>query len=261
MRTLQENINQVNSDFNAIKAKIIESGVEVAEGTKTEEYAAKVGKVYEAGKKAEYDKYWENYQTNGDRVNYYAAFCGPGWTIDNFKPKYDIQPTSCGIMFYMSTIRGDLVEILDSCGVTLDTSKSTNLASAFANTFLTRVGVINATNATALNQLFYTSSYLQTVEKLILKSDGTNTFSGNAFHYCTALTNITIEGVIGQDGFAVQHSTKLSKESITSIINALSTTTSGLTLRLSKTAKEAAFTEDEWNELRATKTNWAITLE
>lgn len=227
-------------------------------------------KVYEAGKQAEYDKFWDNYQTSGDRVNYYAAFCGPGWTIDNFKPKYDIPPTSCGIMFYMSTIRGDLVEILNTCGVTLDTSKSTNMSSMFANTFLTRVGVIDATNATALNQLFYTSSYLQTVEKLILKEDGTNTFSGNAFHYCTALTNITIEGVIGQNGFAVQHSTKLSKASITSIINALSTTTSGLVVQISKTAVNSAFetsvgakdgvNSDEWKALIATKTNWTISL-
>lgn len=52
MATLQENIRRVNSDFQAIKAKIVEKGVEVADGTKTSEYASKVDAVYEAGKKA-----------------------------------------------------------------------------------------------------------------------------------------------------------------------------------------------------------------
>ena len=39
----EQNIDQVNSDFQAIKSKLIECGVEVADGTKTAEYAKKVG--------------------------------------------------------------------------------------------------------------------------------------------------------------------------------------------------------------------------
>lgn len=63
---------------------------------------------------------------------------------------------------------------------------------------------------------------------------------------------------------------KLSKPSITSIINCLSTTTSGLTVTLSKTAVNNAFetsegvadgsTSQEWLNLVATKTNWTISL-
>jgi hypothetical protein len=66
--------------------------------------------------------------------------------------------------------------------------------------------------------------------------------------------------VIGQKNFNVHWSPKLSKASIESIINALSSTTSGLTVTISKTAKEAAFTSAEWSALIATKSNWTISL-
>lgn len=49
MATLEENVRQVNSDFNAIKTEIVNAGVEVAEGTKTEEYSIKVRQVYKKG--------------------------------------------------------------------------------------------------------------------------------------------------------------------------------------------------------------------
>lgn len=67
------------------------------------------------------------------------------------------------------------------------------------------------------------------------------------------------EGTIS-NSLNMQWSTKLTKASITSIIEHLSTTTSGLTLTLPKTAKEAAFTTDEWVVIVAAKSNWNISL-
>jgi hypothetical protein len=54
--------------------------------------------------------------------------------------------------------------------------------------------------------------------------------------------------------------TKLTKASITSIINGLSADTSELTVTLSKTAVNTAFTDEEWATLIATKPNWTISL-
>ena len=54
--------------------------------------------------------------------------------------------------------------------------------------------------------------------------------------------------------------TKLTKASLTSIINGLSAETSGLTVSLSKTAVNNAFTDEEWATLIATKSNWTISL-
>lgn len=44
---LQENINQVNSDFQKIKSAIIESGVSVEDGTPTSELGDKIKDIYE----------------------------------------------------------------------------------------------------------------------------------------------------------------------------------------------------------------------
>ncbi len=52
----------------------------------------------------------------------------------------------------------------------------------------------------------------------------------------------------------------LSKKSITSIINVLSDTAFEQTVTFKKTAKEAAFTDDEWTELTSTKPNWTFSL-
>ena len=58
----------------------------------------------------------------------------------------------------------------------------------------------------------------------------------------------------------IHWSENLTKASITSIINGLSTETSGLTVTLSKTAVDNAFEDAEWSELEATKPNWTISL-
>ena len=49
MGLLNENIAQTISDFNDIKSKIIENGIEVPDGTKTSEYAGKIDDVYDEG--------------------------------------------------------------------------------------------------------------------------------------------------------------------------------------------------------------------
>ena len=86
-----------------------------------------------------------------------------------------------------------------------------------------------------------------------------NTLFTSTFIQCNALENLTIDGTIGQNNFNLKDSTKLSKASIESVIDALSTTTSGLTVTFSKTAVDNAFTADEWAALKATKSNWDIT--
>jgi hypothetical protein len=67
-------------------------------------------------------------------------------------------------------------------------------------------------------------------------------------------------GTVSVSGLNLQWSTKLSKASITSIINCLSSTTSGLSITLSKTAVDNAFTAEEWAALENTKHNWTIAL-
>lgn len=215
---------------------------------------------YEAGKKAEYDAFWDAHQANGTRTNYANTFAC--WALENIYPKYDMKPTTTYMMFRAAggSTGGhlDLAERLDECGVILDTSECGTFQYMFYESRITRVGVIDTRGAASLNDIFDYSS-IQTIDKLILRDDGSQGISGT-FKACAGLINIVIEGVIGQNGWNLQWSKNLSKTSITSIINAISTTTSGLTVTLSKTAKEAAFTTDEWAALIATRTNWTISL-
>ena len=220
----EKNIDQVNSDFRYIKTKLIECGVEVEDGTRTADLAEKVGEVYEAGRKSEHDEFWDGYQTNGDRVNYNYGFYNRGWTDASFKPKYNITPTRATQMFAESNI-SDLVGILENCGVTLDLSQTTNIYMTFYwCQSLTRVPVVDTRSSTNDTQtlycLFGQDAKLRSIEKLILKPDGSQSFN-ITFSGCINLEEIRIEGVIGKNGFNVQECIRLSHDSLMSIINAL----------------------------------------
>lgn len=167
-----------------------------------------------------YDAFWDVYQNNGERRDHRFAFAGIGWTADTFKPKYDIVIGNGQYMFRYSKINADLVEILENQGVILTTSAITNTDRTFADCQFTHIGVLDFSNVTSINTTFANSSNLETIDKIILKDDGSNTFS-SVFTNLTALKNITFEGVIGKNGISFQWSNSLTHESLVSIINAL----------------------------------------
>lgn len=262
MTRYERNVNQVNADFTAIKNKLIEAGVDVPAGTPTADYAEKVGTLYNRGKQAEYDAFWDSYQQNGDRVDYRHAFAGLCWTNDIFKPKYDIKPVGNGnagyMMFRDSNLEGDMVELLNRTGVKLDVSGISGGPQYIFSLCrrITRWGELDCSNFTALDSAFNNSFLLNKIDKLIVNSETkfSSTFTG-----CTALKDITFGGVIGQN-IDFSSCTQLSKASITDIINHLSDDIAGKTLTLSKTAVNNAFTADEWSALESSKQNWTITL-
>lgn len=237
-------------------------------GEKLKKIAENEPKVYEAGreagKKAEYDAFWDVCQNNGKRNDYQYAFANVGWKDENFKPKYDmILKAGYGgtNMFGMSYIT-DLSSALERQGVKLDTSNCGYMASMFSLAKVTRVPELNLTKAHEYNEgisyIFNSASSLETIDKLIV----TDKLKWNqCFSNTTSLKNIVIEGTIGQNGFDVRWSTKLSADSLKSIINALSTTTTGLTITLPTTAQanyEAVYGAGSWSTLTATRSNWTI---
>lgn len=220
-------------------------------------------KVFEAGKQAEYDRFWDAYQQYGTRTDYrYAFYAGDGsyspWNNESFKPKYDITPTIASSMFIKCQIT-NLKAILENLGRVIDFSKATNVSSLFnSSVTVTHLPVMDFSSATDAQLAFAYASKLHTIDELIVGEKITTITS--VFDGCIVLENVVIKGTIKINGFDFKDCKKLSKASIESIINALSTTTSGLTVTLSKTAKEKAFTTDEWNALIATKSNWTISL-
>ena len=150
----------------------------------------------------------------------------------------------------------------------IDTSNGTNFSDMFSGcSGLTMIPQIDTSNGTRFDYMFCGCSKLTTILQI-------DTTKGTRFDYmfssCSGLTNLTIAGGINTSGMSLGSATKLSKASITSVVNALSASASGKSITFSKTAIASAFetssgaadgsTSDEWLNLIATKSNWTISL-
>lgn len=219
--------------------------------------AENVPKVYEAGKKAEYDEFWDSYVGLTSFVN---MFAGRMWNDTTFKPKYNlVAKGQANSMFYSNGCSNIKQSLIDS-GVRLDLSQATQVNQTFNYCYSLELPEIDLSNATTLQGTFQNSRQLVTIDKVTFK-DGAN-FS-NTFGNIPTLENLTIGGTIGGSGFDIHWSTKLSPASLKSIIDALSTTTTGLTITLPTTA-EANYNANPpsgapqtWAALIATKSNWS----
>lgn len=186
---------------------------------KTSEMPAGVTEVYEAGQKAEYDKFWDSFQK--DRSAYSYAFYGQGWNDETFKPKYDIVIKAGGNnannTFAYARFT-DLAKILDEQGVVIDYSKF-NGANGYAPFMycskLTHIPRIAVNPDVKYANAYYACTSLHTIDAIVLSEEGTQTFT-NTFYQCSALENIRIEGKIGKD-FDIQYS-PLTVESAKNII-------------------------------------------
>ena len=233
MAIMQTNINQLNSDVQAMKSAIVNAGVEVEEGTPTSDFSEKISKVYEAGKQKAYDDFWDEFQENGNRIHYVNAFSFFCWTDKIYKPKYLITAKTYGL-------------------------KNTFNYSQITNT-LVPIEVYSQMDGS------FTNSKIITIKKLILNNVTTIT---NPFGGCTNLKDIVVEGEwLKSISFAV---CPLTTKSIVSVIEHLSDTTTEQTLTLKKsavdamtfpfTSEQSGITYNSWDELIATKSNWTITL-
>lgn len=221
--------------------------------------ATKLSKVFDAGKDAEWNRFWDEVQQNGTRNAYSYAFSSSTWNDNTFKPKYDIT-FAPNVVNYIEVFRScsitDLKGLLERQGVKLDTSgcSGTSAISLFnLCTKLTRVPTLDLSNLKgSVGSLFTSCSALQYVEKMILSENGTK-FTTASFQNCNALEEIRFEGKIASDIY-FGDCTKLSAESVDSIIDVLSDTTTGMTCTFFLTQDLA----DNWEELVARKPNWRI---
>lgn len=178
-----------------------------------------VPKVYEAGRKSEYDAFWDSYQENGNRTHYDTAFAGNGWTNENFKPKYDIKPQRAMYLFRATKISGDVADILEKLGVIMDFSNCTYAIELFSNCFnITRLGIIDGSKFVQTTSAFAFCGTLTTIDKII--SSESTPWHSTTFSGCEKLENVIFEGVIGKNGLDL-HESPLSHESIMSIITCL----------------------------------------
>ncbi len=236
-----------------------------------------VSKVYEAGRRAEYNRFWESFQMNGERTSYIYGFAGDGWNKDTFYPKYDIIPNdNINQIFYQFGLNSqaggtntlNLVERAKECGITIRFNKVAFANYAFYYAKISHLPTVNITAYSGANvgSIFQDARYTKSIEKVIVSEK--LKYQSVAFQNMLALEEIRFEGVIGNT-IAIAESTKLSKDSIISIVEALSETATEQTLSLSKKAVNNAFGIDvddestypvgsEYYTLRHSKDNWTF---
>ena len=155
------------------------------------EYDVKIDDVYEAGKTAEYERFWDCFLAPfKDGAAFAYTFADKGWNDNtlNIPLKHlPLKPTSTNYPF-----RGCSATTLPS---------------------------IDFTNCENLNSTYGYARNAITIGTVILRSDGTNSFT-NTFTYCDELENITFDGVIGAS-ISFGRSPKLSIESVDNITDHL----------------------------------------
>lgn len=199
-----------------------------------------IPKVYEAGKFAQQNDFWNKYISSCEQKFAYA-FAGSCWndetysSISNFTKSLSV--ISCAYMFNSSRVTNTLIAI----------------------------DVTDCTGSTACYYMF-NGSAVATISKLILseKTTLTNMFSG-----ASRIINVNFDGTVGKN-IDMHWSSSLSKKSIKSLFSVLSDTASEQTVTLSQKAVNIAFetssgiadgsTGTEWLELIETKSNWTVSL-
>ena len=169
------------------------------------------------GKEAEYNRFWDEFTWNGERTDYMSAF--RSWSIEEFHPTRKIIPTNAQQLFYLAS---NLKKVEAAY---LDLSQQTEKNSVYLN-FST---FNNCKELEDLSEIdfpcggysytFYECRKLHSIGTL--NFDESDYIQNRVFHYCDELQNLKIAGTIGQNGFNISYSTKLTHESLMSIINAL----------------------------------------
>lgn len=171
----------------------------------------------EEGKQAQYDLFWDTFQANGTRTNYYLGFANWVGAKAIFKPKYDIKPVgSVAHMFNGFQTYISLPDVCEEQGIVMDFSKATNFSQFMYNSCaIYRMGVIDCSSAANLNNAFLMATSLKTIDKLIVHEGITSYL--DCFGNAALLENITIEGTIAGNSFNVSYHKNLTRESLLGI--------------------------------------------
>ena len=225
--------------------------------------------VYEAGKKAADDAFWDVVQVDGTRESYMCAFIS--WGCEYIHPKHKVVPKTADSRNQTFCSSKSLKRVEKEYFDFSQCPKGTTVQSGWYYTFyqcpdLEVVEDVGINNAYSFNSTFSSSPKIHTIE--CIYPDENTTFS-DTFNWCDALVYLRVNGTIGKNGFNVRYSKKLDKESHISVFNAFSTTAT-ISATFSKVAVDKAFettegandgsTSAEWIALVGTRPNVTILL-
>ena len=203
---------------------------------KPSDFASKIDDVYTAGqnaggggsyeqgvadgKEAESRRRWEAHLGNMNTSGWTYGFAGKGVNDETFTPYTDIKMTAgyslTGLFSYCGIT--DLKGIMERYGVSFDLSLGANAQNLFFQSKVTKIPRLLLASATSFQNAFASCADLTIIEELYAPKA---TSWSNTFQNCTSLEELRITSEIKLNGFNVSASTKLSYDSLMSIINAL----------------------------------------
>lgn len=206
---------------------------------------------FEAGRALGDDVLWDSIQNYGMRTDYECAFRRTKWD-KLFNPKYSFENvTSANYLFEYAKVGDNLYT--DK----LDFSKCVKMIGAFLGSDVTRLKKFDMRGCTAAYNgaasVFFNCGNLKEITEFY---PPINTGFSATFNSCEALETINFCSELAVNGLNLQWSKKLSRESIISIINALSVHTSGLSITLSRAAVNKAFETSEGANDGENSTEW-----
>lgn len=177
--------------------------------------------VYEGGKKAESDAFWDIIQNYGNRTHYNSAFAR--WSSEYIRPRYKVVAKDANGIASMfdscSKLKKVEAEYFDFSQKSTGTNNNVGYYYTFANCSVLEeiedVGLIPQHN------YYYAFSHCYNLHSIAKMGVDANTKYQNTFQRCDNLVNLTLDGTIGQNGFDIHWSTKLTHDSLMSIIDAL----------------------------------------
>ena len=218
---------------------------------------------YQAGKKEEYDAFWNMIQDHGNRTDYGQAFRNWRSRTEYLRPKYKVVPTAStsamNTFYNCEGLKKVEAEYFDFS----KKARGAYQGSGWYHTFTTcgeleeieDIGIMPDTDLTN------TFAHCPNLKKIaMIRVDVNTVISSGIFEGCKSLESVTFDGEIGY-GMNLKWSTKLDWKSIANIVTHLSDSVTGKTLTLSKTAVESTGTDmQSWHEFTWMKPNWTITL-
>ena len=191
-----------------------------------EDMAVEQDAVFDAGKAAGTDAFWDVVQDNGNRTMYNHAFSC--WGHEYIRPKYKLVASyvnDANTIFAHAKVKKVEAAYFDFSQKPTGTNNNSGYNYTFYN--CTELEEIEDIGLVPQYTYVYTFANCAKLRKIAKIGVDENTRFSNAFQGCYELRDLVVDGVIGQNGFSVINSTKLTHDSLMSIINCLETKTSG----------------------------------
>lgn len=199
---------------------------------------------------------WKGIQQGGTRTDYTNEFKGEYWDDETFAPEYSFAVASGGKAGYMFQ-KSNIEDAAYIYGDKLDFSNYVNLLSLFASSKVKRLKRIDARGTQSgwngQANICLSCHQLETVEEFY---PSVNAGFTGTFMECENLTHIIFCSEIAQNGLNLSACKKLDRASINSIFDYMSSTTSGLTIILSKAAVDAALYDEATQTPGSETLNW-----